>query len=63
MKKRPLYMVELTAPPSGPAAGQNFTENFQAAVLMALLGQGLLTRRQFDLCLDGLHKPWEGGAL
>ena len=62
MKKRPLYMVELTAPLSDPA-GQNFTENFQAAVLLALLGQGLLTKRQFGLCLDGLHKPWEGGAL
>ena len=65
MKRRPLYIVELESPAPTPNVNPqttslndnpNFIENFQTAILLALLEKGQLAKWQFDLCLEELTK-------
>lgn len=57
-KRRQLYMVELDTGQPAPKLNdnKNFIENFQTAILLSLLDKGIITKWQFDLCIDKLRK-------
>lgn len=58
MKKRQIYMVELSAPLKSFELDKNsaFIENFQTALLLSLLENKKLTGGQFELCAAELKK-------
>jgi len=55
-KRRQIYIIESEPEPQGFEPDQAFIENFQTAVLLSLLEDKRLTRRQFDLCIEELKK-------
>ena len=55
--KRPLYIIEPESAQNTEkfTNNQEFKENFQTAILLALLEKGQLVKWQFDLCIEELQ--------
>lgn len=58
MKKKYFRLVEVISQetPDRLAVTQLFLQNYQTALLLSLLDKNLLTKRQFDQCMDELKK-------
>jgi hypothetical protein len=58
MKKKHFRLIEVVSqePPDRLAVTQLFLQNYQTALLLSLLDKSLLTKRQFDQCMEELKK-------